>query len=105
VIDSELLKMLESTVLIASPSSRGLDGKVTYGTAVSYQAHVEDRRDMVRNASGEEVMSAGRCHLDSHYGSLSESARVTLPSGKVETIVALESTYDSDGPYQTVVYF
>ena len=105
MIDFELLEMLESSVQIAPVSTRGLDGKVGFGTSVQYRAHVEERRDMVRNSSGEEIMSAGRCHLDSHYGSLSESSRVVLPSGRKESIIAIEHTYDSDGPYQTVVYW
>lgn len=105
MIDRELLELLESTVTIAPVSTRALDGKATYGTAVSYRAHVERRRDMVRNASGEEVMYAGRCLLDGAYPAVKESARITLPDGSQPSLIAVETTYDGSGPYQTVVYW
>jgi hypothetical protein len=105
MIDPELLELLESTVTIASPNARALDGKRAFGTAVSYRAHVERRNDMIRNASGEEVMAAGRCLLDSYYASIREADRLTLPDGVQPSVVAVEHSYDSNGPYQTVVYW
>lgn len=105
MIDSGLLELLESTVTIASPTSRGLDGKQAFGTAASYQAHISNRRDMVRNASGEEVMSNGSADLDSAYPDLRESDKITLPDGTTPTIVAISTSYDSVGAYQTTVYW
>ena len=105
MIDFELLEMLESVVAIAPADQRALDGKRTYGSSVNIQAHIEVRNDMVRNTSGEEVMSAGRCDLDSHYPNVDESSRLILPDGAQPTVVAVAHTYDSNGPYQTVVYW
>jgi len=105
MIDVELLEMLESVVQIAPANERALDGKRSYGTAANFDAHIEVRNDMVRNTSGEEVMSAGRCHLDSHYPAVTESSRLTLPDGEQPSVIAVAHTYDSDGPYQTVVFW
>jgi hypothetical protein len=105
MIDIELLEMLESVVLLAPADKRALDGKRTYGADVNVQSHIEVRNDMVRNTSGEEVMSAGRCHLDSHYPEVTESSRLTLPDGAQPSVIAVAHTYDSEGPYQTVVYW
>jgi len=103
VIDTELMEMLESTVTIAPVASRGLDGHRNPGTPVEYRAHVEWGQSIVRNASGEDVSSAGRCHLDSYYPAVKETSFLTLPDGATPTIVAVTVTYDSAGPYQTVV--
>lgn len=103
MIDPELLEMLESMVTIAPVASRSLDGRRTPGTPVSYKAHVEWGQTIVRNASGEDVSSAGRCHLDSYYPAVKETSFLTLPDGATPTIVAVQVTYDTAGPYQTVV--
>lgn len=105
MIDPELLEMLESEVTIALPTSdaRTSDGKRTMGTPAPYRAHVEARRDMVRNASGEEVLASGFVYLDAAYPSIKESAKLTLPDGRTPTILAVETTYGTDGPYQTVI--
>lgn len=105
MIDLELLELLESTVQIAPIASRGLDGKATPGDDAPYRAHISNRRDMVRNASGEEVMTNGSADLDSAYPTISESDRITLPDGTKPSIVAISTSYDSAGPYQTTVYW
>lgn len=103
-IDAELLELLESTVTIApAETARGLDGKRTFATAASYAAHIEPRRDLIRNASGEEVLTSGFCHLDGYYPEVKETSRLTLPGGATPTILAVTHTYDSSGPYQTVI--
>jgi hypothetical protein len=105
VIDQELLELLESQVTVKPLSGRGLDGKQTHGTAVSYRCHVERKQRVVVNARGQEVPSSGRCLLDDAYPAITESSLLTLPDGSTPPIVAVETTYDSAGPYQTVVYF
>lgn len=105
MIDPELLELHESTVQLAPVSARALDGGTTWGTPVNYQAHVERKRTMVRNAAGEEVLAAGRVALIDHYPTLNESHQLTLPDGDKHKVVAIETTYDSAGPYQDWVYF
>lgn len=105
MIDLELLELLESTVMLAAATARGLDGKQTFGTPAPYQAHISNRRSMVRNVSGEEVMSNGSADLDSAYPLLTESHQITLPDGAKPSIVAVSTSYDSAGPYQTTVYW
>lgn len=105
MIDPELLELLESTVQIAPVASRGLDGKRTYSANVPYRAHVEYRNDMVRNSNGEEVMSSGKCHLDGYYPAVEETHRVTLPDASTHKVVAVGHSFDSNGPYQTTVFW
>lgn len=105
MIDIELMELLESTVTIAGTTTRALDGKATRGTGLPYRAHISDRRDMVRNASGEEVMSNGSADLDSAYPEVTESSQITLPDGSTPSIIAVSLSYDSAGPFQTTVYW
>ena len=105
MIDPELLEMHESTVQIAPPQAqRGIDGKVSYDPDVDYQAHVENTAKLIRNAQGEQAWSTGRAFLIDVYP-ITEHHRLTLPNGKTPLIVAVEDTYDTTGPYQTVVHY
>lgn len=105
MIDPELLELHESTVQLAPPSARALDGGTTWGTAVDYQAHVESKRMMVRNAAGELMLATGRVFLVDVYPALTELYQLTLPDGSKRKVVAIETTYDRSGPYQNVIYY
>lgn len=105
MIDVELLEMLESTVAIKPVATRGLDGKMTHGASVDYRCHIERKQRLVINARGQEVPSSGRCLLDDAYPAITEASHLTLPGPSSPPIVAVETTYDTSGPYQTVVYF
>lgn len=105
MIDAELLELLESVVRLAPVASRALDGKKSYGEDVEIRAHISTEHRLVRNAQGQEVASSGSADLDGAYPSVKESSRITLPDGSQPTIVAVATSYDSSGPYQTTVYF
>lgn len=103
---------MSSTVLVAARSGVDRYGKPTYGTDVSYIGHLSRKRRMVRNASGQEVISEQAVHLNTNVDVL-PSARVTLSTGDVSSteswalnplIVAVERDFDQMGPHHTVLF-
>ncbi len=79
-MDAALKTMCKSTVTIAPWTGQDVYGQASYGTAVSYAAHISGKARMVRNTLGQEVVSSVHVVL-STAPSISTKDRITLPSG------------------------
>lgn len=104
--------MMTNTVTVAPRTALDTYGKPTYGTAVSYKAHISRKRTMVRSPAGQEVESGQQVHL---LGSpaVEPSAQLTLSTGDIGSteaaalhpkIVSVERLFDQNGPHHTVLY-
>lgn len=85
--------MLRHEVVVEPHLGTGPAGPV-YGEPVTYRAYVEDRRQLVRSATGAEVVSETTTYLNPGADIPAES-RVTLPSGRRATVI---SVADQEGP-------
>lgn len=105
---------LMSSVVTFEPRT-GTDtdtGLPTFGSAVTYRAHLSRKRQLVRGEAGLQVDSAQAVHLDA-APLIEPTARITLSTDDVgstgdsalhPTIVSVERRYDQSGPHHTVVY-
>ncbi|MCC5580587.1 hypothetical protein IMZ11_33715 [Microtetraspora sp. AC03309] len=59
-----------------------------YGGTVTYPGYVEDKRQLVRSATGDEVISETTVYLNPGAVIPTES-RVTLPSGRQATVITV----------------
>lgn len=103
---------MSSAVTIANPLSVDTYGKPTYGTPVSYRAHLSRKRMLVRGDNGQEIESKQQVHLDGAPAVL-PSAQVTLSTADVgstegwaihPSIAGIERRFDGDGPHHVVLY-
>lgn len=104
--------LMASTVQIAPRASLDEYGKPTYGTAISYSAHLSRQPKMVRTPEMQDVLSTQSIYLDGHPPVL-ETAQVTLSTGDVgstETVLlqplirSVDRRFDQGGAHHTVVY-
>ena len=105
-MDSEFLDMMPHQVGIEPAVDRDAWGNITFGTQVPYQARIENKRRMVINSRGEEVLSDTTLYLDT-VDRITEDDRVTLPSGYLPSHPEIKSVYRMDdeyGPYCTKLY-
>lgn len=104
--------MMSSTVTVAPKTGMDTYGKPTYGTPVSYKAHISRKKMLVRGAGGQEVESQQQIHL---MGSpaVVPTAQLTLstadigstqPAALNPTIVGVERRSDGRGPHHTVLF-
>lgn len=104
--------LMSSQVGIADRT--GVDGysAPTYGSVNSYRAHLSQRRKVVRNMAGQEIVSQQALYLDGNPNIL-PTAQVTLSTddaGSTENwalhppIIAIERRNDQYGPHHTVVF-
>lgn len=105
--------MASSSVLIAAQSGRDGYGKPTFGADVPYTGHLVHKRELVRNAQGQEVESRHQLYVLSPVV-LSPTVRLTLSTGEVgstdETMtkpvsLSVMTRFDGHGAHHTVVYF
>jgi hypothetical protein len=104
--------LMASNVLVATPTGIDDYGKPTFGTPVTYRAHLSRQRRMVRNVSGQEVVSEQTLYLATTVN-IDFNAQLTLSSGDVGSteswalhpnIVAIERRFDQRGPHHVVLY-
>jgi hypothetical protein len=103
-----------SSVVVVEPrtGTDGDSGVGTYGSPLTYRAHLSRKVRLVRNAAGEEVNSGQAVYLDASVA-VQPTDRVTLSTGDVGStgshqlqpaIIAVERRFDGDGPHHVVVY-
>lgn len=106
------LHLMSSTVLVAARTTMNAYGEASYGTNVSYPAHISRKRRIVRNAMGQEVVSGQAVYLGASPV-VDPTARVTLSTAEVGStesalvfppIVAVERRSDQYGPHHTVIF-
>jgi hypothetical protein len=98
-IDPELRDMFPHEVAVTA--GRGLDGiygHQTGGTTKTYRAQVVWQNKLVRNAQGEQVVSACQVILYGVSGVTVEDA-ITLPDGTSPAIISVERFPDDSGDY------
>jgi hypothetical protein len=104
--------MMSSTVAIAPQTGVDRYGKPTYGTAVSYIAHLSRKRRMVRTAAGQEIVSDQSVVLNTNVD-VPMTSQVTLSTADVGSteswaihplIVSVLRAFDQNGPHHTTLY-
>ena len=104
--------MMSSTASVAPRSGMDGYGKPTYGTAVSYKAHLSRKRRLVRGANGQEVVSDQALYLATG-DNIQPTGKVTLSTADIGSteaaqisppIVAVERRFDQYGPHHVVLY-
>lgn len=103
--------LMSSRVSVAARSGVDGYGKPSYGAAATYAAHVRGERTLVRNASGQEVVSSQTVYLAT-AASVLPSAQVTLSTSDVGStegwalhppILAVERRSDQNAPHHVVL--
>jgi hypothetical protein len=105
-VDPEFLAFMPGSIGVENCSGRDAWGNRTYGAKVLYRGRVENKRRLVINRAGEEVVSNTTLYLDTVSGFSIES-RITLPSGHYPAhpeIIELKLDEDEYGPYSTRLY-
>lgn len=104
--------LMSSAVSVQARTGHDGYGKPTYGSAVSYRAHLARRPRLVRTESGEEVVSALQVYLEAEQA-ISPTARITLSTGDVGStseqalhppLIAVTHRFDQAGPHHVVLY-
>lgn len=103
-IEPDFLELMPDTITLKGESSVDGWGKPTYGSAVSFSAHVEHSSDVVRTQSNREVVERGKAYL---YGvsSANEYDEITLPDGEVREVLKNEFWSDENGDHHSVIHF
>lgn len=103
---------MSSVVTVAPRTGNDGYGAPTYGTAVTYKAHIGKGKHLVRTAGGQEVESEQTVHLNSADPIL-PTALLTLSTGDVgsteawainPTIIAATRLFDGVAAHHTVLH-
>ncbi len=109
---NHFLHMMSSSVQVAERSGSDGYGKPTYGSAATYRAHLSRKRRLVRNESGQEVVSGQAVYLATS-ANIQPTARITLSTSDVGSteqwavqppIMSVERRFDGAGPHHVVLY-
>ena len=106
-LESDFLDLMTQTVTIEPYTGQNASGEASYGTAVSYSARVVGKSRMVRNITGQEVVSSKTVYLYGASLSFSVKDRVTLPSGNVPQtppMIAVSQFPDDEGNHHSALY-
>lgn len=101
---NDWLDLMPAVVTVQSFISRNADGAPQYGSPVSYRARVSNKNQLIRDASGEQVVARGVAWLAT-VDPLTVYDSYTLPDGTTPKILAVDQTPDEKGPLFTKVYF
>lgn len=111
-LDPELRALYAQTVTITPWARDDAYGAPQYGTAVRYEARVEQMHRLIKDFKGRDViatsrvfvgLSAAGAALD--LGPQAPRASITLPDGSSPSILSVASVPDETGAaYETVIY-
>ena len=87
---------LNQTVTITPYSSMTSEGDRSYGAAVSYPARIENVTKLIRNQSGEQVVSTAQVFMQPS-AVVTYYDRITLPDGTTPVILRINYQPDLDG--------
>jgi hypothetical protein len=112
VIQPELYALLTQTVKAYAPAGTDGYGYTSYDTvALVLPCHIEGRMKEVVDKQGEAVISTGRAILGDVYLGLNDQYRLEVPDPstvngwKSVNIIAVETHYDENGPYNQTIYY
>lgn len=103
---------MSSSVLVAHRTGFNAQGKAVYGPDVRYPAHIAGKRQMVRNAAGQEVVSSQAVYVGTK-DPLLMSDRLTLDvkdvtstdnASVMPTVLSVYRRFDEFGGHHTVMY-
>lgn len=103
-ITNDLRDLLASSVTWYPLASRDAYGAPTYGTGTEYAARVVRKHRLVRDGTGDEVVSTARAWL-AGTPAIAPDDRVVLEDATAPPIVAVERYDDEAGASHTVVFF
>lgn len=101
-----------STVQVAPRTSKNASAAPTYGTDVTYRAHLKGQHRMLRTADGQDVLSTMAVYLMTR-DVIQPTCRLTLSTGDVGStddamrrplVVAVEPRYHQGGRHHVVVH-
>lgn len=78
--------LLRHTVTVQPYLGSGPSGAL-YGAAVPYRAYVQDKRQLVRNAAGDEVVSETTVYVGDPGANIPAKSKLTLPSSRTATVI------------------
>ena len=91
-----LAGLLRQSVTVYAPASRDVYGKATWAAGVEYAARVEPSADLLRDASGKEVIVTANV-IVSGEPDITTAHSVELPDGTTPVIVGVERNVDGQG--------
>ena len=104
---ANFLEMMPDTITFNATTATDKYGKKTFGGSnISVRCRIVDDVILVKNAEGQDIVSAGRAYLAGDYSSLTLGHKITLPDGKTPVIVKIDSKNDtSSTTHHTVVHY
>jgi hypothetical protein len=104
---ANFLEMMPDTVIFNATTATDKYGKKTFGGGnISVRARIVDDVVLIKDAEGQDIVSAGRAYLAGDYSTLTLGHKMTLPSGATPVIVKIDSPNDTNATaHHTVVHF
>lgn len=106
--EEDFRALMPDTISIKLVTSRDAYDKRTYGTAISYQALVQEGQHRVVTADGRETLSTHTIWVAPHATSglpvLTPDAQVTLADGSTHGILRHEQKHDELGNHHVVIW-
>lgn len=108
---SRFRHLMSSTVLVAARTTPNAYGEYGYGADVSYPAHLRGERTLVRDATGQQVVSSMAAYLGANVD-VQVTSRVTLSTADVSStekallqppVLSVDRRFDGAGGHHVVV--
>lgn len=99
--------LMADTVSVAPWTGADAFGAPTYGSPVTYPAHIAGKIAMVRNLQGEEQVSTVTVYLGSATAGVKAEDLLVLPTRfqpQSPAIVSVAKVSDENGPHHEVLY-
>lgn len=101
----DLKDLMPDSVVWSPFVSRDQFGAPTYGTPTTLRARVVRKHRLVRDISGQQVVSTAQAWIISGDSEIGSTDQVTLPDGTTPVIAAVERQGDEVGGRHTKVMF
>jgi len=95
-LERDFLEWFNQTVTIEPFAGVNVYGEPQYGAAVQYSAFVQHRTRLVRDRTGQGIISTAQVYLDGSVN-VGIQDRITLPDGSQPTILSIEALPDETG--------
>ncbi|MEV0586323.1 hypothetical protein [Nonomuraea sp. NPDC050310] len=77
---------MRHTITVQPYIGSGPGGRV-FGAPVTYRAYVQDKRQLVRNAAGQEVVSEATAYVGDPAANIPADSKVTVPAGRTALVI------------------